>query len=156
MAPDFTYAVGPGATRSLRDFRGRRVVLLVLFTLPHSHPRLSQLAQNYDILQTLGAEVLAVPTDGGEQIISRLGASPRVLFPVVTEGGREIVDAYTLRRPAATSPLHMEFLIDRQGYLRARWTPDEKGWRKLTAVLAEIQQLNQEAPSAPPPDDHVH
>ncbi len=156
VAPDFTYAVGPGATRSLRDFRGRRVVLLVLFALPHSHPRLSQLAQNYDLLQTMGAEVLAVPTDGGEQIISRLGASPRVLFPVVTEGAREIVDAYALLRPAATLPFHMEFLIDRQGYLRARWTPDGKGWTKMTALLAEIQQLNQEAPTAPPPDEHVH
>lgn len=156
VAPDFTYAVGPGATRSLTDFRGQRVVLLVLFTLPYSHPRLSQLAQNYDVLQTMGAEVLAVPADGGEQIISRLGASPRVLFPVVTEGGREIVDAYALLRPPTTLPLHMEFLIDRQGYLRARWTPVGKGSRTMAAVLAEIQQLNQEAPTAPFPDEHVH
>jgi hypothetical protein len=50
----------------------------------------------------------------------------------------------------------MEFLIDRQGYLRARWTPVGKGSRTMAAVLAEIQQLNQEAPTAPFPDEHVH
>jgi putative copper resistance protein D len=158
VAPDFTYAVGPGAQQSLKDFRGRRVVLLVLFTLPQSRPRLSQLARNYDILQTMGAEVLAVPLDGGEQIVSRLGPSPRILFPVITEGGKEIVDTYSLFRPAAGTPAaaHAEFLIDRQGYLRARWTPEGKGWTEVTALLAEIQQLNQEAPTAPPADEHVH
>ncbi len=156
VAPDFTYAVGPGAPRSLKNFRGRRVVLLVLFTLPQSRPRLAQLAQSYDVLQTMGAEVLAVPTDGGGQVISRLGASPRILFPVVTEGGREIVEAYTLFRPATTVPFHMEFLIDRQGYIRARWTADGTSWAEMTALLGEIQQLNQESPGAPPPDEHVH
>ena len=156
VAPDFAYAVGPGATRSLKDFRGRRVVLLVLFTLPQSRPRLAQLALDYDILQTMGAEVLAVPMDGGGQIISRLGTSPRILFPVVTEGGPEIVEAYALFRPTAATPFHMEFLIDRQGYIRTRWTRDGKGWAEMTALLGEIQQLNEEAPSAPPPDEHVH
>ncbi len=158
VAPDFTYAVGPGAPRSLKEFRGRRVVLLVLFSLPQSRQRLAQLARNYDILQIMGAEVIAVPTDGGEQIISRLGASPRILFPVVTDGAREIVETYALFQPAAwiLTPTHVEFLIDRQGYLRARWTPASQGWTEMTGLLAEIQQLNQEAPTAPPPAEHVH
>jgi putative copper resistance protein D len=157
-APDFAYAVGPGASRSLKDFRGRRVVLLVLFTLPESRPRLSQLARNYDILQTMGAEVIAVPADRGEQIISRLGPSPRILFPVVTDSGMEIVATYSLFQPAAwiRTLTHVEFLIDRQGYLRARWTPDAKGWTEVTGLLAEIQQLNQEAVTAPPAEEHVH
>ena len=157
-APDVTYAVGPGAPRSLKDFRGRRVVLLVLFTLPESRPRLGQLARNYDILQTMGAEVLAVPTDGGDQIISRLGASPRILFPVVTDGAKETVAAYSLFQPAAwiRTPAHVEYLIDRQGYLRARWTPDSGGWAEVSGLLAEIQQLNQETITGPPAEEHVH
>lgn len=158
VAPDFTFAVGPGAPQSLRDFQGRRVVLAVLFTLPHSRPRLSQLARNYDILRVMGAEVIAVPTDGGEQIISRLGASPRILFPVATQGGQEILAAYSFFWPGtqAASPAHAEFLVDRQGFLRARWIPDGKGWTEITALLAEIQQLNQEVPATSPPDEHVH
>lgn len=158
VAPDFTYAVGPSASRSLKDFRGRRVVLLVLFSVPDSRPRLGQLARNYDILQTMGMEVVAVPTNGGDQIISRLGPSPRILFPVVTDGAREIVAAYSLFQPAAWihTPAHVEYLIDRQGYLRARWTPDSGGWAEVRGLLAEIQQLNQEKISVPPAEEHVH
>src|SRR5439155_5253164 len=43
-APDFTVAVGPLAPGALRDDRGRRMVLLVLYTLPESRARLTELA----------------------------------------------------------------------------------------------------------------
>ena len=33
-APDFTISVGPLTPRTLRDFRGKRMVLLVLYDLP--------------------------------------------------------------------------------------------------------------------------
>ena len=38
VAPDFTYAVAPSPARALRDARGARHVLLVLYTLPASRP----------------------------------------------------------------------------------------------------------------------
>ena len=54
-------------------------------------------------------------------------------------------------------PPHMELLIDRSGYLRARWLPGVggTGWANPTMVAAELQQLAREAP-APPPSEHVH
>lgn len=159
VAPDFAFQTGPGPGRTLKDWRGRRAVLLVMFTLPQSRPRLVLIARNYDLLQAMGAEVLAVPTDGGREILTRLGSNPRILFPVAVEGGEEIVATYALlgrTRHAATPPDHLELLIDRQGYLRARWIPDGGGWTELSALFAEIQQLNQETPAGPPPDEHVH
>src|SRR5262249_57577383 len=39
IAPDFPVAVGPLAPGALRDYRGRRMVLVVLYTLPGSRPR---------------------------------------------------------------------------------------------------------------------
>src|SRR5206468_722449 len=83
-------AVGPTPTRALKEYRGRRIVLLVLYALPGSRPRMAQLAQSYDVLVTLGAEVIAVPTDATPDALKRLGAEPRVLFPVVTDGAAEI------------------------------------------------------------------
>ncbi|MDP2702051.1 MAG: cytochrome c, partial [Candidatus Rokubacteria bacterium] len=96
-APDFTFATGP-AQRSLKAYRGRQPVLLVLFTLPSSHARLSELSQAYNDLRSFNAAVIAVPMDGGEKILSRIGASPRILFPVATEGAEDIVPTYALFR----------------------------------------------------------
>ena len=165
-APDFTFATGPAQT-TLRDYRGRQPVLLVLFTLPSSRARLSELAQAYGDLRSFNAAVLAVPMDGGEKILSRIGASPRILFPVATEGAEDIVSTYALFRrtrapedapPNAPMPSHVEFLIDRSGYLRARWIPGgpQPGWSDIKVLLAEVQALSQEIGVAALPDDHVH
>ncbi|MET0850480.1 MAG: CopD family protein [Candidatus Rokuibacteriota bacterium] len=163
-APDFAYSVGPVVQGTLRDFRGRQPVLLVLFSLPASRPRLERLAAAYDSLRGIGLEVLAAPLDGGDGILGRLGAVPPIMFPVVTEGSAEIARAYSLfartlepdgLRPGP-APQHMELLIDRGGYVRARWIPAQgKGWADPGALVPELQQMAREAP-APPPTEHVH
>ena len=165
-APDFAFAVGPTPARSLKDLRGRAMALLVLFSLPDSRPRLGQLAGAYSELQLLGTEVLAAPMDGDPRIIARLGGEPPILYPVITEGGPDVVAAYTLFRrtlgPEGLSseppvPRHIELLIDRQGYIRARWIPGApgKGWSDLDLLRGEIRTLDREAAVAPP-EEHVH
>jgi copper resistance protein D len=88
-------------------------------------------------------------------------------FLVATQGAPEITKSYTLFRRTlsnpdlagqGTTPKHMEFLIDRYGYLRARWIPevDGAGWTDISALMREIGQLNREGEIRPPPDDHVH
>jgi putative copper export protein/mono/diheme cytochrome c family protein len=156
VAPDFAYAVGPAPAHSLRELRDRRMVLLVLFTLPGSRPRLAQLAQAYQTLSALGLEVIAVPTTADPQIIRRVGATPPVFFPLVTDGAAEIVQTYRPFGPDSRAQDHLELLIDRQGYIRARSLPPVGPPPDITELLAEIQQLNQEPQSAPLPADHVH
>jgi putative copper resistance protein D len=151
VAPDFSFGVGPMVGRSLRDYRGQRAVLLVLYTLPASRPRLAQLAAGHQILTLLGVEIIAVPRDAGPRPIRTLGAEPRVLFPVVTDGAPEITATYDLFGRAP----HAEFLVDRAGYLRARWLAEGEPTRELNLLLAEVQQLNEESSPAPA-DEHVH
>jgi len=165
-APDFTFAVGPSPARSLKELRGQRTVLLVLFSLPDSTPRMRELALVYGELQFLGTEIIAVPMSADPGILARLGGDPPVLYPVVTDGAADIARAYALfrrtlapagLRPEPPAPAHMELLIDRQGYLRARWFPGEgrPSWSDLTILRDEIQTLAGEV-AGPLPDEHVH
>ena len=148
VAPDFTFGVGPTPPRALRDYRGARIVLVVLYTLPGSRPRLAELAARYELLAPLGAEIVAVPTDASPDAIKSLGAEPRIFFPVVTEGAPEIVQTYGLFMPGP----HAEFLVDRQGYLRAL-EAQPHGTERL---LANVQALNEEKILVAPPAEHVH
>ena len=86
---------------------------------------------------------------------------------MATEGAADIVTTYGLfrrtrapegARPDPPLPTHMEFLIDRSGYMRARWIPGgaTPGWSDIKVLLAEIQALGQETAEAAPPDEHVH
>lgn len=162
VAPDLLYRTLRDEHGSLKEHRGRNIVLLVLYTWPRSRPRLAQLGRLHGQLADSGVEVLAVPRDpaAGRAWLAR---AP---FTVVTDGAEEAFATYGLfrrslseegLRPDAPLPSHMEFLIDRQGYIRARWMPQENtGWANTDILFGEIAQLNQEKPSAPAPDDHVH
>ena len=150
-APDFTVAVGPLPPGALRDYRGRRHVLLVVYTLPASRERMRALARSYELLSILGVEIVAVPVRVIGDPIVELGAAPPVVFPVVTDGTAAIVATYRLLAPGP----HSEVLIDRQGYVRAIWR-DDAAPADTSAVQAEVERLNAEKSPPPFPDDHVH
>ena len=151
VAPDFTFTVGPTPPRALKDYRGRSV-LIVLYALPGSRARITQIAEHEGTLAMLGVEVIAVPIDADRNAIRRLGAEPRVMFPVVTEGAETIVAAYRL---FAVAP-HVELLVDRQGFIRAiTRSRGEAG--DFDALLAQVRQLNEEKiATEAAPEEHVH
>jgi putative copper resistance protein D len=152
VAPDFMISMGPLAPAALRDYRGQRMVLLVLYALPGSRARMAELARSYNVLSIIGVEVIAVPTRASPEAIRELGSSPPVLFPVVTDGNTDIVATYGMFAPGA----HGELLIDRQGYIRAIWREDVGGMPRAAAVQSQVEKLNEEKSPPPFPDDHVH
>lgn len=151
VAPDASFAVGPVPRRALREYRGRKLVLLVLYSLPQSRARLAELAELYPSLVISGVEVVAVPRDASPDAIKHLGAHPAIWFPVVTEGAHDIIATYSLFSAAP----HAEFLIDRQGYLRAISAGDRR-WADVDAPLTTARQLNEERSVAVEPSEHVH
>jgi putative copper resistance protein D len=152
-APDMTIAMGELSPRTLRDYRGKRSVLLVLYSLPESRGRLSELAKHYGALSVLGVEVVAVPSHSSPTAIADLGQTPPVLFPVVTEGNEAITAALRMYAPGDG---HAELLVDRQGYIRAIWRSDQSDLPDTEYLQAQLEKLNQEKAPPPAPDDHIH
>ncbi|MDO8437222.1 MAG: CopD family protein [Nitrosomonadaceae bacterium] len=164
--PNFSYFAHDGSSGTLKDFREQKTVLLVLFSWPQSQARLEQLRQAHESLSGSNTQILAVPmNDPDPQEIAAIMAS--LPFPVVTQGATEIMRSYALFRRTlghpdllgeGSVPEHMEFLVDRYGYLRARWIPeaDGAGWTDLDSLQQQLAQLNREKEILPPPGDHVH
>jgi putative copper resistance protein D len=164
--PNFSYTAHDGSSGTLKDFRGKQGMLLVLFSWPESRVRLDQLRATSTTITGKNTTILAVSmTDlPPDELVAIVRDIP---FPVVTQGAREISSSYALFRRTlsipdlfgeGTRPKHMEFLIDRFGYLRARWIPngDGSGWTDMALLTQQITQLNQEREILPPPGDHVH
>ena len=164
--PNFSYFAHDGSSGTLKDFRAQKTVLLVLFSWPQSQARLEQLRQAHESLSGSNTQILGVPmNDPDPEEMAAITAS--LPFPVVTQGAAEITRSYalfrrTLDRPdllgEGSLPGHMEFLVDRYGYLRARWLPeaDGAGWTDLDSLQQQLAQLNREKEILPPPGDHVH
>jgi putative copper export protein/mono/diheme cytochrome c family protein/peroxiredoxin len=162
VAPDLTFALPNGETRILKDYRGGAVVLLVFFTLPESRDRLGQLSRIYPAVRDLGAEIVAIPGGGGGRRSAALGD---MVFPIAWDADDDAVVAYGLfgrdlssdGQTAEVLPRHMELLVDRQGYIRARWlAKGAKGWDDTARLLGAVTELVREPARAPTPQEHVH
>jgi putative copper resistance protein D len=158
VAPDFTYETNTGETRTLRDHRGNKIVLLVLLNLQDTEVRLGQIAGFLPQLRSAGVEIIIVPN-----LIDYLYVAHKLPGLIVNEGIREITETYKLfaRSLADDKPLpatpHVEYLIDKQGYIRARWLPAEgTAWEDFKGLISQVDLLRKEKPRAPAPDEHVH
>lgn len=168
-APDFAFTDTADRSATLRDFRGVTPVLLVFFSWPASQPRLEELSRLYPRLAALPLKIIAVPWSDEGRRADDAARSRAMPFPVLTAGTEELIATYllfrrTLDNPGRTIvgevPVHMELLIDRYGYIRARWLPEEDGregeWQRPKFMLDQVRALNQERQLRPPPDEHVH
>ncbi|HKO10126.1 MAG TPA: CopD family protein, partial [Alphaproteobacteria bacterium] len=159
QAPDFTFQLPGREQQALASERGKAIVLMVLYTLPESAPRLTALAAAAPAFAREGVEIVALPIE--EALPSQAAAAS--FFVILAEPDPDAVAAYSLFRrvsgPEGVLPLpaHMEFLIDRAGYLRGRWIPgQETGWGSLAALAREIAALDREPKRPPPTAEHTH
>lgn len=165
--PDFSLTDETGVTSLDVDFRGKSALLLVF--LPggaEDKARLEQLLAARSRLRDLGAEtvLIALPKTGDPL---RELATGKIL--TVNQNQDYAFAAYGLlmrsyvdpKVDAARVPIeHMEFLIDRSGYIRARWIPSQEigddGWGDLSLLEEQLKVLAKEPLRAPPPDVHAH
>ncbi|PCH83185.1 MAG: hypothetical protein COB89_01840 [Piscirickettsiaceae bacterium] len=163
-APDFYYSTD-NTSGNLKDFRQHKAVLLVLFSWPQDKPRLDKLKQHYNNIKANNTEVIAVEISSKNN--DSKGARPSYPFIVVTEQTEAIINTYSLFRrsfinqhdiDAPHSASHIEFIIDRFGYLRARWIPKRSTstWNDLKLLKSELAKLANEPEILPPPDEHAH
>lgn len=156
VAPDFSWRTRDGQAGWLTDWRGSRSVLLVFYRLPASAARLAALSR-----ADWGAAppaVLAIPLDGQ----SGTGLPFEVVDNAAAIAGAYGLFRRTLGNPDlfgnGTPPDHLELLIDRFGYLRARWMPAEEGGESVASAewRGELARLADEPQILPPADAHVH
>ena len=165
-APDFDFGTEAGVVGSLKDYRDKQAVLLVFYSLPSASGRLHQLAASYSKLRASNVEVIAVP------MLTTSGLPPPGLpFLIAGDGAREAATTYLLFRRTLSdagstvlgeAPAHLEFLIDRFGYLRARWSTDDiemskdEDWLNVPRFLRQVDLLDREGRILPSPDEHAH
>lgn len=159
-AINFYIEGAPGATE-LKGYRDAHNVLLVFLGGPDAEGRARALAAANPELQSRRTQILAVPL-GDDHLPADLP------YPVLRAGAADVWSAYELlARTVGDRGLpdrlgmdwtHAEFLIDRFGYVRARWIAQEDaaGWTDPAKLYPDLDRLNAEPRLRPPPDDHIH
>lgn len=134
-APDFVFERG-GRQGTLRQALAAGPVLLVLYRLPASLPRLQALAAAESRLAAAGLGLLAVPLDAAAEDAESAARLPD--FAATTDA--DTAATYALFT-GADGPEPCEFLIDRAGFLRARWSAAPADMAGLLLQLDRLAQL---------------
>lgn len=163
-APNFYFEGQSAAPREIKEFRETSNVLLVFpSTAPSeaSNKRLDDLAASAEALRSQKLEVLVIDqsaTTNAQPSLIRVRNEAMEIRETYDLFTRTVSDRGTGKRLGMNRSQHMEFLVDRFGYIRARWIPAEQaeGWLDLSRLTQEVRQLNSEPQLRPPPDDHIH
>jgi len=158
VAPDFTFEIAGHAQQSLRQPGGSPATLLVLYALPESLPRLSALAADEPAYVAAGARVIAVPRD---KPLAPEHETVNERAPIMAIADPNVGMTYAMYAHRADKAgiglAHAEFLIDRQGYVRARWIGVPSSAANPTPeLLSRIRALASEPPRTAPAQGHAH
>jgi len=166
--PDFQVTDETGNTFILSDYRRQSAILLLLFSCTQENvaqetARLEQLLAARARLAELGAKIILVaPGKICEPLRGR--ATGKVLVAdhdtadVAATYGFYTRSFHNRKQDVVRVPeTHAEFLIDRSGYIRARWLPEEdNSWSDPGFIETQLEMLAREPPAPPPPGPHDH
>jgi putative copper resistance protein D len=164
--PDFQITDEGGTTSLLSDYQLKSAFLLVIFSCAEDNAaeekaRLEELLAARDKLAALGAKIILVAPGKTCEPLRALATGKIFVADRDAEDVAATFGLYTRsfsnrQMDVVRVPLlHVEFLIDRSGYIRARWIPKEdNSWSDLGFVEGQLQILAREPEHPPPPDIH--
>lgn len=144
VAPDFSAPDETGALRTLREFRGRPVVLY--FYPKDGTPGCTREAcafrDEWQRLRATGAHVLGVSLDSVEShaAFKKKHALP---FPLLSDTDGRLLDAYGVTRNAKGYASRTTFIIDAKGIIR-RIFPEVDPAVHVREVLAVLEAMHQQ------------
>jgi copper resistance protein D len=166
--PDFEVTDETGNTNLLTDYRKKSAVLVVLFSCSQENvaqetARLEQLLAARDRLARNGVKIILVaPGKICEPLRERANGKILVanhdIADVAATLGLFTRSFHNRQQTVVRVPeLHAEFLIDRSGYIRARWLPvEDDSWSDPGFIETQLEILAREPPEPPPPGPHDH
>jgi len=132
-APDFGYETAGEGQRTLGG--ARTPALIVLYTLPQSAARLSQVAADHRLIHGK-LRVIAIPLPGSQPLHDEAALQAQVAPDV-----SRIYAMFAATR-GDRPPLHAELLVDASGIVRARWLGvPTNGVDRDAEIVAAVQHM---------------
>lgn len=122
LAPDFTLTTGTGQSVSLKDFRGKKVVLFFYpkDDTPGCTKEACSFQENLEVLKKKGAVVLGISADGEASHVA-FSKKYGLTFPLLSDPEKKAINAYgvwgekSMYGRLFKGIIRSTFIIDEQG-----------------------------------------
>lgn len=142
VAPDFEGATADGTRLSLKDFIGKKSVVLYFYPkddTPGCTKEACSFRDNLQPIRSLGAEIVGVSLDNVDSH-KRFAAKYSLSFPLISDKDKRVAKAYGALRETGASTNRVTFLIDREGKI-ARIFPKVDVTKHTQEVVAALKEL---------------
>jgi peroxiredoxin Q/BCP len=142
-APDFEGPTGDGNSLALKDFLGKKNVVLYFYPkddTPGCTKEACSFRDNLEPIRAMGAEIIGVSLDGVESH-KKFSTKYKLPFPLVSDGGKRIAKAYGVLKDTGTSTSRVTFIIDKSGKI-AKIFPKVDVTRHTAEVMAALKEIS--------------
>ncbi len=142
-APDFTLPNAQGEKISLKDFLGKKAVVLYFYpkdNTPGCTQEACSFRDSYDVFKQAGAEVIGVSSDSTD---SHQGFSKRNRLPFVllSDTNGALRKLYGVPSTLGLLPGRVTYVIDKEGVVRHIFSSQMNAEKHVTEALQVIQAL---------------
>jgi peroxiredoxin Q/BCP len=142
-APDFTLPTSEGRSVSLKDFLGKKAVVLYFYpkdNTPGCTAEACAFRDNYEVFKEAGAEVIGMSSDT-EESHQQFARNNRLPFILLSDKGGALRKRYGVPSTLGLLPGRVTYVIDKQGIVRhifsSQFTPE----KHIEEALHTIRQL---------------
>jgi thioredoxin-dependent peroxiredoxin len=142
-APDFELKAQDGRTVSLHDFMGKSSVVVYFYPKDFTvgcTAEAKAFSENYDEVLKMGAEVMGVSSDN-QETHGRFAESCHVRFPLLSDEGGKVREAYGVKTSFGFIPGRVTFVIDKNGIVRRIFSSQLNPARHVSEAVQALKDI---------------
>jgi peroxiredoxin Q/BCP len=141
VAPDFTLPSQAGEMVSLKDFSGRKPVVLFFYPKddsPGCTKEVCAFRDNFEEFSKLDVQVIGISSDSVESH-RRFAAKHDLSFPLLSDEGGNIRRLYGVPKTFGLIPGRVTYIIDKEGVVRHVFSSQLSVQRHVQEALAALR-----------------
>lgn len=142
-APDFTLPAQDGKEVSLKDFRGKKNLVVYFYprdNTPGCTAEACSFRDEYEVFKEAGAEVLGISSDS-EGSHSRFASMYKLPFILLSDKGGKVRRLFGVESTLGLLPGRVTFVIDKEGIIRHVFSSQFRASRHVAEALKIIKEL---------------
>lgn len=143
IAPDFEGPTSDGTRLRLKDFAGKKNVVLYFYPkddTPGCTKEGCSFRDNVQSIRALGAEVVGVSLDSVESH-KKFAEKYGLPFPLISDEDKQVANGYGVLRENGTATNRVTFIIDKNGKV-AKIFPKVDVTKHTDEVIAALRELS--------------
>jgi peroxiredoxin Q/BCP len=142
-APDFTLDSQSGDKVRLKDFIGKKIIVLYFYPkdgTPGCTAEACSFRDNYDVFQQAGAEVIGISSDAVESH-SAFVVKYNLQFILLSDKDQTVRKLYGVPSTLGLLPGRVTYIIDKKGIVRHVFSSQFNATKHISEALRVIQSL---------------